>query len=147
MAVNEDYENLAEFSKQMGTYFQYITRNAGMITTLADEVRHAEFMQISKPIVLETESPWSLMSCLWELHGTAVPKMILQPVIENVFEHGLKNKVKNGFLKIHYQSDKDSIYLIVEDNGDDLRDEDLYCLKQDWQMRIQKLSLLDGKYS
>jgi len=129
MAVNEDYENLAEFSKQMGTYFQYITRNAGMITTLADEVRHARIYADFQAHRFRNRITMEFDELPVELHGTAVPKMILQPVIENVFEHGLKNKVKNGFLKIHYQSDKDSIYLIVEDNGDDLRDEDLYLLK------------------
>lgn len=41
MVVNEDYENLADFTRHMGTYFQYITRNSSMTSLLEEEVQHA----------------------------------------------------------------------------------------------------------
>lgn len=52
-----------------------------------------------------------------------MPKMIMQPVIENVFEHGLKNKLAGGILKIYFLAEGNSLDITVEDNGEELGDE------------------------
>lgn len=129
MAVSEDYENLADFAKHMGTYFQYITRNTFQFARLYEEVEHARIYanfqarRFRNRIKMEFED---LPECL---HDRVVPKVILQPVIENVFEHGLKNKIKDGLLKISFEYTDDYFDIIVEDNGDDMDDDDIRSLQ------------------
>ncbi len=46
-----------------------------------------------------------------------IPPLIIQPIIENSFKHGLLHKTTKGKLKIHLQMDGDLLYVLVEDNG------------------------------
>lgn len=65
-----------------------------------------------------------------ELAGIHLPHLSLQPLVENVYTHGLKNCQENGVLSISFEIEEKSFCLIVEDNGADLSDELLASLKE-----------------
>jgi len=129
MAINEDYENLAEFARHMGTYFQYITRSSSHVSRLYDEVEHARIYANFQAHRFRNRIAMEFDQLPEELHDYPVPKVILQPVIENAFEHGFKNTIENGMLRIHFETGNRFVNIIVEDNGGDLSDEDIQRLK------------------
>ncbi|TNJ63120.1 sensor histidine kinase [Paenibacillus hemerocallicola] len=51
-----------------------------------------------------------------------VPKMVLQPLVENALIHGLENSVKNGEISIHARLDRDMLVCEVQDNGKGMAD-------------------------
>ena len=63
-----------------------------------------------------------------------VPRLILQPLLENAFEYGLENKVLDGLLWVHFNQTEEEVQVLVEDNGD-TSDEKLDEME----------SILDGK--
>jgi len=125
MAQIEDYENLEHFTEQLGEYFQFITRNAADEITLEQEVNHAKIYtsiqanRFSKRIKVEFDDLPQQYARLM------VPRLILQPLIENVFEHGLAKKPKEGLLYVNFVATTDRLNIIVEDNGDELDDKKL----------------------
>ena len=53
-----------------------------------------------------------------ELKGDTVPKLLLQPVVENALEHGLDVKEEGEkILKLFFVKDGEDVLLAVEDNG------------------------------
>ena len=125
MAKAEDYENVVYFLEQFGNYFQFITRNMADNVSLCREVEHArtytdiQVMRFPNRICAEfSELPE-------EFREIMVPRLILQPIIENSFEHGLEDKVSNGIINIYFQKDEDKLVIVVEDNGDSLVDDEL----------------------
>lgn len=46
-----------------------------------------------------------------------IPKLLVQPLVENALKHGLKEKVSDGILLVDYFIDDGYLKLIVEDNG------------------------------
>ena len=46
-----------------------------------------------------------------------VPHLILQPLVENAFRHGISKRVGQGLLKIHSQQDHGIVKVRVSDNG------------------------------
>ena len=53
-----------------------------------------------------------------DIDAYEIPPMLLQPYIENAIWHGLRYKEEKGLLTINMQpKDKDSIEIIIEDNG------------------------------
>jgi two-component system sensor histidine kinase YesM len=48
------------------------------------------------------------------------PRLILLPLVENAYEHGLKNKEENGLIRIGFTGDNGLVRITVEDNGDEL---------------------------
>ncbi len=62
-----------------------------------------------------------------ELLGCTVPKLILQPVVENAIYHGIERKKEKGELTISGEAQNGFLQIVVEDNGvgmteDNLRD-------------------------
>ena len=49
--------------------------------------------------------------------GKEVPKLFLQPLVENAIVHGFKNSEEKGILEISAETDEENIYFTVEDNG------------------------------
>lgn len=124
-----DYDNLEIFTEQLGEYFQFVTRSAADEISLIKEVNHArvyteiQTMRFSNRIRVEFSDLPSGFSNL------IVPRLILQPIIENAFEHGLERKLSNGLLKINFSKLSNEFFIIVEDNGEELSDEELSKMK------------------
>ena len=57
-----------------------------------------------------------------------VPRLILQPVIENAFKHCLEGMLEQGLLHIGFQHYENELCITVEDNGQSLTDEKLTAL-------------------
>lgn len=59
-----------------------------------------------------------------------IPKMVLQPLIENAITHGLEDRARGGLLKIGGSFDSDGMTLLwVEDNGTGMNEEQLSRLR------------------
>jgi two-component system LytT family sensor kinase len=56
-----------------------------------------------------------------ELHEALVPTMLLQPIVENAFKHGLSKVVAGGKLRIDVIRDVDHMMISVRNNGAGLK--------------------------
>ncbi|WP_229750522.1 sensor histidine kinase [Paenibacillus nasutitermitis] len=125
MTKRGEYEHLMKFQLQLGEYFQYVTRNASDEVTLEREVNHAraycdiQSMRFSSRIRVEFDELPP------EYANTIVPRLILQPILENAFEHGLEKLEENGRLQIRFLSEKDGLCIEVANNGAPMTDEQL----------------------
>lgn len=52
-----------------------------------------------------------------ELLPVPVPKMILQPIVENSIYHGIRKKEGVGHIEIQYRQEKEDLMIIVSDDG------------------------------
>lgn len=52
-----------------------------------------------------------------ELYQYSIPKLTLQPLVENALYHGIKNKRGRGMIRITGWKEEQKIYFKVEDNG------------------------------
>jgi len=65
-----------------------------------------------------------------ELTGCIVPKLILQPIVENAVYHGIQKNKDTGHLLISASSSEGILRLIVEDDGIGIAEEELLKLRQ-----------------
>src|SRR5690606_28943436 len=54
-----------------------------------------------------------------------IPKMILQPIVENAIKHGIEPMKRNGILIIKAYRDSERIQLLIKDNGAGISSEKL----------------------
>ena len=59
-----------------------------------------------------------------------IPKLILQPVVENSFHHGIRNMATDGAVTIRGYLEEENLILSVEDNGVGVPGEKLEKLQQ-----------------
>jgi len=69
-----------------------------------------------------------------------LPKMTVQPIIENAVKYGLESLKRQGVLKLYTQEVGDVLKIVVEDNGNGMTAERLAWLKQSINCPIPKVS-------
>jgi hypothetical protein len=52
-----------------------------------------------------------------ETKKALVPNLILQPIVENAFEHGIMARIGSGHIEVHSRREDDWLHLVVRDNG------------------------------
>lgn len=62
-------------------------------------------------------------------HCFRVPPFILQPLVENVFKHGIKDMAYSGHISIKVEEKDKKLCLIVRDNGSGINMQDLEKLR------------------
>lgn len=122
MIQDELYEEARHMSDTLGQYFQYITRNSQDYMPLNQEYHHAilyceiQKLRFEGRIRVETDDLSD------EYSSILVPKLIIQPILENAFNYGLRNKVDDGLLKVTVSNHDSELIISIEDNGEDLSD-------------------------
>lgn len=130
MAKIEGNENTAKFSNLLSEYYQYITRNAEDEVPLEKEVHHAQIYLNIQAIRFGQRIRTNIADIPASFRHIFVPRLIIQPLLENSFEHGIQN-VDNPLISLSFEEFSDSYNLIVEDNGTGLSDAELISARID----------------
>lgn len=110
----EESQQMAEL---LGIYFQYITRNSMEYVPLEEEYRHAQTYVALQSLRFKERIDIQMEDIPAACKNVLTPKMILQPILENSFNHGLKDTLSGGIILLHFETDANSVRIIIEDNG------------------------------
>ena len=113
----EDNENAVVVSKKLGQFFQYITRNTADELLLAREVEHAQNYAEIQQMRLGNRLRLTIGDVPDAFQYIYVPRLILQPLLENAIEHGLYAKEQNGSVNMRFIEEESAWLIEVEDNG------------------------------
>ncbi|MGZ7441121.1 sensor histidine kinase [Paenibacillus sp. TH7-28] len=125
MAKTGDTERIEQFTTLLGEYFEFVTRNASDLVALEQEIHHARMYAEIQELRFSRRIQVRFDPLPDELRSIPVPRLIVQPIIENAFKHSLEKKVKNGLIAVRFEKASSQVRIIVEDNGDRLADEAL----------------------
>ncbi|WP_258567571.1 sensor histidine kinase [Paenibacillus anseongensis] len=125
MARIGDVERIGQFVTQLGEYFQFVTRNASDEVLLKQEIHHARMYTEIQELRFSRRIRVQFDALPREIEQVLVPRLIVQPIIENAFEHSLEQMKRSGNIIIRFELAESEIRIIVEDNGDSLTDETL----------------------
>ena len=116
MAEFKDEKKVIAITKALANFFRISLSNGNEMILLKDEIKHVqEYLFIQKQ---RYEDKLSYFFHIDEtLLSAEVPKIILQPVVENSIYHGIKNIPGNGLIEIDVYKKEDSINISVKDNG------------------------------
>ena len=123
-------ENLVEFTNHLGEYYRYLTRNSTDIIPLCEEVEHARTYTSIQTMRFSKNLEVDFSPCPEEFEQYPVPRLIIQPLIENAFEHAVDKRMKDRIISISFEICQDRLHIIVEDNGKSLTDETLAELQK-----------------
>ena len=112
----EDAEQTSIFVQRMADFFRYNVKKGTEDATLEEEVEAVENyiyilnVRFAGDIHFYKEVDESVLSC-------RVPSMILQPVVENAVNHGIRNIDWEGRIDLTVSGEEDMIRIVVRDNG------------------------------
>lgn len=128
MAQYSGVPDLEEATYALSGLFRY-AMNAKTNVTVAEEVENAasyfSVMSIRWP------GRFRLSTCIdLDIAQRLIPSMLLQPLAENAFKHGFKDKKKTGRLSIQGRLKDGYIFIKVTDNGEGISAERLRELNE-----------------
>lgn len=144
-ALSNDDRTAAKMIETLATFFRYSISKKRTMVRLRDELGNVQnYMKIQQ---YRFNNRFSLEINIDDEDRIAfeylVPKLILQPVVENAIFHGLDEKEKDGVVSIEITlTDKDMI-LTVSDNGCGMPAEELNRLNE--RIHSGNYQLDDGK--
>jgi len=128
-AIVEGVEDIGKMVKALADIFRYSITNKNAMVKLEEELRNIDnYLKIqqfrfdNKFIVIK-EIEEETKNCL-------IPKLIIQPIVENAIIHGLETKPGKGTIKIKTYSTTDSIIISVEDDGEGMEKETLEAINE-----------------
>ena len=110
---------IGDMTEALARYFRYNISKDGNMVTLIQEIENIQtYIQIQqyrfgKRIVFQVENHVEesiLKQC-------TIPKMTLQPIIENAVFHGVENKTEQGYVNVDVDVIGNCVSVIVSDDG------------------------------
>lgn len=128
MLDEEGNEQLGELVLSLSSMFRYSSHwEDGAEVTLAEELEQTgHYLAI---ISIRLEGRLQIVTDIRECWlGFKLPKMTVQPVIENAVKHGLEPLDRRGILKVYTCEEDNILKLVIEDNGNGMTEAELQRL-------------------
>ncbi len=116
----EDDEAITAMTMNLAEYFRYTTRTDKISATLSEEIQLVRnYLEIQSLRMDYLQYEIAIPDKMAELE---LPRLIVQPLVENAIVHGIEKKEGEGYVKIMGEQTAEFNLLIVEDNGDSVTD-------------------------
>lgn len=118
-ALIDDNVEIAQMMSALASFFRYSISKKGSLVTVRDELNNIEnYMAIQRyrfnnrfslTVIVEEEDE--------EVYDYLIPRLILQPVIENAVYHGLEECLSKGEVIVEIMRTEQKLIITVSDNG------------------------------
>lgn len=118
-AIAMGVEDIANITESLAKFFRYTISNVNSLVTLEEEIINAEnyfkvqnyrFGDKIRLIIHTSDDETDFMKL-------KIPKLTLQPIIENAIVHGLENKIGDGKIDIEFVITTDRLLITITDDG------------------------------
>ena len=122
LAMMEDAEQTSIFVEHMADFFRYNVKKGDQDATLEEEVESVENyiyilnVRFAGDIHYSKEIDETVL-------GVSIPSMILQPLVENAVNHGIRNIDWEGKIHLSVAKNGEDILISVRDNGKGMTEE------------------------
>ncbi len=113
-------ENVTRMTEALATFFRYTISNLDHLVTLEDELGNVENYYIiqqyrfGERLALETDFEEGMER---EIMSCKIPKLTLQPIVENAIYHGIERKIGKGTVRIKIEMTAKRLIITVSDDG------------------------------
>lgn len=127
LAMMEGADKTYEYVKIMAEFFRYNVKKGSETVTIGEELELVDNyiyilnVRFSGDIKYEKDIDKKLL-------GVEMPSMILQPIVENCVNHGIRDMLGEGKIKINVYSIENTACIRVEDNGIGMSEETIQNL-------------------
>ncbi|MCI8319499.1 MAG: sensor histidine kinase [Dorea sp.] len=131
-ALMDDNREIAGMVEALSSFFRYSISRKGKLVTLREELANINnYMLIqcyrfnnrfSLEVLIDEEDE--------EAYDFLIPKLIIQPVVENAIYHGLEEKLEGGRVTIEVIVTDKTLILTISDNGSGIEGAALAKLNQ-----------------
>ncbi|MDF2941526.1 MAG: hypothetical protein K0S01_384 [Herbinix sp.] len=128
VSLSKDARKVYRIASALSDMMRYSMDYEMDFVTIAEELKHLE-----NYLFIQKERYYDRFSIYYEVEDMAknclIPKLLLQPIIENSFQHGFKHSTSNWKLWVHvYLVEEGKVHINIKDNGSGIDQEELLLL-------------------
>ncbi|MCP1103370.1 two-component system sensor histidine kinase YesM [Aequitasia blattaphilus] len=134
---------VGEMAEVLAKFFRYTISNISSFVSVEDEISNVlHYYQIQKfrfgeRINLNISFDENEEKDIKECH---MPKLILQPIVENAIKHGIEPMMEDGIIGIRFQHISNRLIIVISDNGVGMEQKELDALND----KLGKIQLNDA---
>ncbi|NHN32380.1 sensor histidine kinase [Paenibacillus agricola] len=123
MIAIDDKQAATKMILSLSEYFRYITKIEHTLTTVEEELRLIDnYLTIQN---LRIERFHYEMDIPESMRQLQIPRLTLQPIVENIIIHGIEKSNQYGIISITGEQQGEECRIIIDDNGNGLSEEQL----------------------
>ncbi|WP_169834323.1 sensor histidine kinase [Paenibacillus donghaensis] len=124
----EDYEAVSAMTLHLGSYCRYVHNIEQPDSTVEQELVMVEhYLSIMH---MRKRSITFSIAVSEAIRRYPLPKMILQPLVENCIKHGIETAVGPGKISIEGEEDEQQFRIVIRDNGAGMSEERLASVRK-----------------
>lgn len=129
IAYLEDMSEIVKMSRSLADFYRYTAHDTNGFVKLEDELNHLKhylsIIHVRFPAKLQTK--YSVNEKFME---QLIPKLIVQPLVENAVKYGIEPRGGKGSIIINAYDEKETLIIEVADNGPGIPSERLDYIHQ-----------------
>lgn len=110
-------DQITDTTEALATFFRYTITDVDRLVTLSDELENVEDYFTIQKFRFGDRMDLELELNDEELLSARMPRLVLQPLVENAVVHGLEEKTGEGIVKVVVESSRNVLYVYVKDDG------------------------------
>ncbi|MCD9021147.1 cache domain-containing sensor histidine kinase [Cohnella silvisoli] len=123
-AVSNNQPEMSEVIGALGKFFRITLSRGNDLITVADEVEHVSSYVKVQQFRFKDKFDW-ICEVDEKIAQYRVPKLLLQPLVENAIYHGLKGRTSPGMIMLSGELSEQAIKFSVSDDGPGISEERL----------------------
>lgn len=126
-ALSLGMDPIANITEALATFFRYTITDTGSLVTVEDELDNVDnYFKIQKYRFGEKlDIVYEFVENDPDIRLLQLPKLTLQPIIENAIFHGLEKKSEGGEIRIGMELTEKKVLIRIKDNGVGIEEEAL----------------------
>jgi len=146
LAESGEQKKVVNMVGSLSDFFRTSLNQGKDIISIKEELQHVrsylEIQQVRYQDILQYE-----IDVDEELFHNQIPKITIQPLVENALYHGIKNRRGMGNIRITAEKEKSFFIIHVEDNGIGMKADRLYEVKDAIKNKIPSQKDIYGLYN
>lgn len=129
-ALQNNQDEIAKMTETLSRFFRYCISSRDHIVALSEELNNVENYYIIQKFRFGDKINLTI-----DTHGIPtdelfIPKIVIQPLVENAIVHGLEKVSRDGEIRIDVDRTETELHIFVSDNGNGMTYEELKQLNQ-----------------
>lgn len=116
MAEFQDSQRVVEVTKSLATYFRLALNQGKDLISLSDEINHVRQYLFIQQQRYGDKLQYSIKEND-AFKDLVLPKLVLQPLVENALYHGIKEKEGVGHINLVVEEQEGSLSIVIQDDG------------------------------
>ncbi|OPA76129.1 histidine kinase [Paenibacillus selenitireducens] len=138
VALQHNVPRVYSLLASLADIMRYKMRSGEALVTLQEEVNHLKLY-----LDLQKERFDEQFNFMWDIApeslAASIPKMTLQPLVENYFKHGMDPHLGTGHLCVRTQlTESNRLIIVIENNGSSIEEQELVQLQEELKFQLEE---------